>query len=141
MISRPYFIALAFALTNSVAHAAAPILPGDYVREGYRCGDAPFAALLRYDGSAFSGPHERDCTTRVMGRSGWRYQLETTCRAAGDGSPRPSLREVQTVVVFSPSRFSFSHETGNGQIDSAIYHRCPEGGEVDRSLSSGTRRH
>lgn len=127
MTSQALPTALAFALSISVGHAALPILPGDYVRAGYRCYDAPFAALFHYDGAAFSGPHESDCTTRVLSHSGPRYRLGTTCRVAGDGSPLTNVTEVQAVVVLSPSRLVFEHRSGNIQIDSATYNRCSKG--------------
>ena len=118
---------LFFASLAAGAQAAIlPIRPGDYVRDGTPCRDAPFAALMRYDGESFSGPHESACTTVMLGRPGPRtYSLKTTCRAAGDGTPNGSYTETQMVKVLSPSHIIFSHATGVGARDHAGYRSCP----------------
>jgi hypothetical protein len=113
------------ALGAAGAQGAVPIMPGDYVRDDVQCQDAPFAALPIFDGKAFSGPHESDCTTTVVSRTGRQYRLKTTCRAAGDGSPQAPYTEAQTVTVPSPSRLTFGHETGTGAMDRAAYRLCP----------------
>ena len=114
------------ALASGAQAASLPIKRGAYVRDGVPCRDAPFAALMQYDGKSFSGPHESDCTTLVRGRPGPRtYLLKTTCRAAGDGTPNESYAETQTVKVLSRSHITFSHTTGAGAEDRAGYRFCP----------------
>jgi hypothetical protein len=127
MIRYKKALLIAFAMTTLGAastQAAVPITPGDYVRDGVQCQDAPFAALLKFDGKAFSGPHESNCTTSIVGRTGHQYRLTTTCRAAGDGSPQAPYTETQTVNVLSPSHFIFGHKTGTGAMDRAAYRLC-----------------
>ena len=119
-------IAAAMSLLGGIsAQAAVPITPGDYVRDGVQCRDAPFAALLKFDGKAFSGVHESDCATTVISRTGRRYALKSTCRAAGDGKPQTPYTEIQNVTVLSPTRITFSHKAATGKIDSADYRLCP----------------
>ena len=117
------------ALAGAAEAATLPIRLGDYVRDGTPCRDAPFAALMRYDGESFSGPHESACATVLLRKPGPRtYVLRSTCRAAGDGTPSGSYTETQTVRVLSPTRIVFSHVTGTGVRDRAGYRACPAAG-------------
>ena len=115
----------AAALTGGAQAATLPIRHGDYVRDGVPCRDAPFAALMHYDGQSFSGPHASACTAMLLRRPGPRtYSLKSTCRAAGDGSPNGAYTEMQTIKVLSPSHIIFTHLTGAGVQDLAGYRAC-----------------
>jgi len=122
-------LSTALLLTAAVgalaSQSAVPVKSGVYVRDGVACRDAPFAALLTYNGKAFLGPHDGDCTSVLLRRTGRRYELEMTCRAVSEARPRVDYGEAQTVTVISATRFNFSHRTGTGRIDRANYRLCP----------------
>jgi hypothetical protein len=97
----------AWILTSSITLAQNDQLSlkhGAYVREPYRCGGQPNAAILSWDGVGFSGAHSTRCTTRVLSRQDNRYQLSTACAALGDGSSNPSGHP--DVGTFSLTRLS-----------------------------------
>ncbi len=101
-----------------------PLAPGTYVRDGVQCRNAPFAAMLSFDGKALSDPHSSACVTILLRRQGKRFGLSTTCSANGDGSPATPYREMQTVVRLSSTHMLFSHATGAGKSDTAGYRLC-----------------
>ena len=79
---------LLVALCSAPAGAAEP-LPlehGAYVMADTPCRDAPFAAMMTYDGRGFGGPHDSRCVSTVVSRSAGTYRVATTCSGAGDGS-------------------------------------------------------
>lgn len=108
-------IVLAAALFATVAQAAGPlaIRSGDYVLADTPCREAPFAALMHYDGHALSGPHESACTTRLLGRTGGDVRLATTCRALGDGTPAKPSTFVARYRVDSPTSLTVIAATGS----------------------------
>jgi len=122
-----HFLGSTFALATLAVSAAAatlPLKPGDYVRAGFACAGAPLAARLSYDGRSFTGAHTSNCSTTVRSIQGSRYVLQSTCGAAGDGSPTLSYTEAQTVTVRTSSRITFTHRTGAGTLDRADYRWC-----------------
>jgi hypothetical protein len=117
----PAFVALGMFLAISAEAPAEakdllPLAHGTYVREDFDAADAPFAAILEYDGSAFSGPHSSACVSKVLDHDGAKYRVSTTCSAAGDGSPAAPYTEKERIVVQSPTRMQFTHGD-----DMAIY--------------------
>lgn len=107
--------------------ATLPVTPGDYVRGGGQCHDAPLAALITYDGQNFHGAHSSDCVSTILSASGRHYKLMSTCQAEGDGRPTMPYTETQSVRIQSPSSFEFTHVNGSGKVDRAEYRLC-EGG-------------
>ena len=102
------------------ARSLLPLEAGTYVREGVDVVDAPFAALVAYDGSAFSGPHSSACRSKLLSHRGATYRLSTTCEALGDGTPAVATTEVERVVVVSPTRMRFARGD-----DVALYRLAP----------------
>jgi hypothetical protein len=107
-------------LVAASAHAETkdllPLAHGTYVREGYDAEDAPFAAILEFDGSTFSGAHSSACVSEVLDHDGAKYRVRTTCFAEGDGTPAAPYSEKERIVVQSPTRMQFTHND-----DTAIY--------------------
>lgn len=82
---------------------------GDYVQEPLACKDAPFAAILSWNGIGFSDPHSSQCRSRIVTQSGNRYKFTTTCAALGDGTPDASgYVEKFTVTRLSSKRFELT---------------------------------
>lgn len=82
---------------------------GDYVQEPLACKDAPFAAMMSWNGIGFSDPHSSQCRSRVATQSSNRYHLITTCAALGDGTPDNSgYVEKFTVTRLSNKRFELT---------------------------------
>ena len=129
MIRPAILIGFCVAAAQAAHGAALPLEAGVYVRDGVPCHDAPFAALIQYDGASFSGPHSSDCTTTVVNRNGAKsYSLQTTCHAAGDGSAAAGSTEKETLTVLSPSHLIFAHPTGLRVVDQAAYRLCRSAG-------------
>jgi hypothetical protein len=76
-----------FALAQ---HDQLSLKHGTYVLEHTECKEAPFAAMMSWDGVGFFGPHATRCKSRVLSRHGSQFTLSTSCAARGDGSPDPS---------------------------------------------------
>ena len=93
-----------------------PLEHGTYVREDFDATDAPFAAIIEYDGSTFAGPHSSACVSEVLDHDGAKYRIRTTCFAEGDGTPAAPYSEKERIVVQSPTRMQFTHND-----DSAVY--------------------
>jgi hypothetical protein len=88
------------AIPRALASSALALLPfvafssehspslrhGVYVRAEAPCKGAANAQILFWDGAGFSGAHSSQCTSRIQHQHGSRYQIATTCAAAGDGS-------------------------------------------------------
>lgn len=95
--------------TLSVAGAALasplPLARGDYVIAGQSCREAPFAAMMRFDGRGFSGPHASQCTSVVLSRAGKAYRVRTTCNALGDGTRTRPSAILERYTVISSTRF------------------------------------
>ena len=84
------FLSAAMLLAVSAHAESKDLLPLEhrtYVLEGYDAVDAPFAAILEYDGSTFSGPHSSACVSEVLDHEGAKFRIRTTCFADGDGTP------------------------------------------------------
>jgi hypothetical protein len=95
------FIAVAQVQLPSLKH-------GVYVRDSEPCKGAPNAAIMTWDGGAFSGPHSSKCMSRVVRKDGQKFQISTSCSAAGDGSANPSGKpDVEAFVLtrLSDTRF------------------------------------
>lgn len=113
-----------FAIPSLALGAATlPLQPGTYVREGSECVDPPFAAMMTYDGKAFSDPHSHDCRSTIVSRKGADYVVRTNCIAAGVGAA-PRVAETERVTVLSPTRIATLGTTGAGKPDKAIFRRC-----------------
>ena len=50
----------------AVAATIVPLQTGTYVLSGTPCRDAPFAAMMRYDGKGLSDPHSAQCRSRIL---------------------------------------------------------------------------
>jgi hypothetical protein len=104
--------------------------PGTYVDARYKCGGAPNAALLTWDGKGFSGAHSSDCSTRVLSRQGDTFRIQTICAALGDGTP---------AVAVPSDEESLSLQGGSGFIltgfsrESNSYRLCTEELRPERS--------
>ncbi|WP_184418212.1 hypothetical protein [Rhodanobacter sp. MP7CTX1] len=107
------------------AHAADALLPintGAYVVSSRKaCEGAAFAAVITFDGRSFSGPHDSDCQTIILGQHGLSYSVKTTCRAFGDGTPTVPSTVFQSVRIKSRSAFALTRD--NKKIDYAL---CPK---------------
>lgn len=126
IVVRAFAVAAALTAATSASAAAVagvkdplPIEPGTYVREGSFCANAPFAAIFTYDGHDFAGPHSNDCDSRVVSLDGTTYQVATTCRALGDGTPTAPETEIAWVRVKSQVSVQVDRRG-----DSAAYRRC-----------------
>ncbi|SFR83832.1 hypothetical protein [Sphingomonas jatrophae] len=93
--------------------------PGIYVRQGVACGDAPNAAIRRYDGRGIADAHSRACRARVLARKGNRYTVSQSCIDAGAG-PAPRVTERQTVTVADALTFAV-----RTRGPAATYRYCP----------------
>jgi hypothetical protein len=96
---------------------------GIYVRERMPCKGAPNAAIMSWDGVGFSGAHSSKCTSRVLSRNGQMFQVNTTCSALGDGSPKPQGSggaESFVLTRLSSTRFEIRKESH----DQAAYRWC-----------------
>ncbi len=80
--------------------SAIHLKPGIYVAAGTACKDAPFAAMSRWDGVGFGGPHDSRCRTEVLRHEGNSFDVSTTCSALGDGTPtRPTTFKARLTIV------------------------------------------
>jgi hypothetical protein len=87
---------------------------GVYVNAEARCRGAPNAGILFWDGTGFSGAHSSRCKSRVLKQSGARFQIDTTCKALGDGSPSPLVTDyVDSFLLTRLSSASFEVLKGN----------------------------
>ncbi len=77
---------------------------GTYVLADSGCADPPFAAMMFWNGTGFSGAHASKCTTHVLSHRGNHYKVSTTCTALGDGTPEPAGSE--DAVTLSLTRVS-----------------------------------
>ncbi len=115
-----YTLCLLSLVSSSVLAAETlPIDRGTWVREGYACHDAPFAAMFSYDGQSISGPHSSRCETSVVAQAGTTYDVSTTCRGLGDGTPDAPFTEAERFTVESATRVEFAHRQ-----DRAEYRWC-----------------
>lgn len=125
MKSLLFVIALA-ASTNPVSAKGLPLRSGTYVQSDTPCRDAPFAAMMSYDGKGIGDPHSAQCLSRILARHGNRYRVSTTCRANGDGSPAKPTTEIATLRI--PSRTSFVYASAGSSGAGSAYRLCPSGG-------------
>ncbi len=109
----------------AVAATIVPLQTGTYVLAGTPCRDAPFAAIMRYDGKGLSDPHSAQCRSRILTRSGRRYRVATTCRANGDGSPATPTTEIATLRV--RTRGVFAYAAAGAVAPGPTYRLCPPG--------------
>lgn len=93
--------------------------PGVYVAKGTACGDAPNAAIRKYDGLGISDPHTRACRAKILSRRGSSFLVSQSCVDAGVGSA-PRVVERQTVDIHDALTFSVA--TGGPKI---AYRYCP----------------
>ena len=71
-----------------IAQNQGPALkPGVYVQQKQPCKGAPNAAIMVWDGTAFSGAHSSHCASHILRRDPAHFQVSTVCSALGDGSP------------------------------------------------------
>lgn len=110
-------IAIAIALGTLAASASASVdpspkpggvyrlKPGIYVARGTACGDAPNAAIRKYDGVGISDPHTHACRAKILSRRGSSYAVNQSCVDAGVGSA-PRVVERQTVDIQDALTFS-----------------------------------
>jgi hypothetical protein len=110
----PTLVALGMFLAASAQAQAAtkdllPLVHGTYVREGFDAVDPPFAAIVEYDGTTFSGPHSSACVSQVLDHDGAKYRVSTTCYGEGDGTPAVPYTEKERVVVQSATQMKFTH--------------------------------
>ncbi len=121
-IAHALVVAGFLTLSSNLAFAQdlLPVEHGTYVREGTSVDDAPFAAILEYDGTTIAGPHSSACRSTVVSREGNEYRVSTTCDALGDGTPATPYTEEERVVVESARTIRFAHGT-----DVASYRLAP----------------
>lgn len=82
---------------------------GVFVREPYKCENAPNAAIRAWDGVGLSGAHSGKCATRVLSQHGRQFQVSTACSASGDGAPDTSgYAEALFLTRQSDTRFVIS---------------------------------
>lgn len=93
---------------------------GTYVLTSVACKDAPFAAIMAWDGEAFSGPHSSKCRSSVQ-HHGNQFTVSTTCDALGDGTPDRS-KYVDTFELTRLSSISFS--IARNEQPQTIYRFC-----------------
>lgn len=65
------------------------------------CCEAPLAGVVGYDGRALMCASDSHCSSTILRREGDQYQVSTTCRGAGDGSPVTPITVFEVVVVHS----------------------------------------
>lgn len=107
--------------TAAGAGGEIPLKVGDYVLDGTGCTDAPFAAMAKWDGVGFGGPHASHCKTTVLHRRGNVFDVETTCSALGDGTPARPTTWKERITVSGETSFSRSVP---GQV-AKKFHWCP----------------
>jgi hypothetical protein len=93
--------------------------PGIYVAKKTPCGDAPNAAILRYDGAGLSGAHTRACKARVLRRRASTFIVDQSCIGAGAGKAA-RVTDRQTVTVQDALTFAI----GAGR-SATSYRYCP----------------
>jgi hypothetical protein len=93
--------------------------PGIYVAKNTPCGDAPNAAIRRYDGVGISDAHSRACKARIVSRRGKTFVVNQSCIDAGAG-PAPRVTERQTITI----RDALTFALGAGRSQ-ATYRYCP----------------
>jgi hypothetical protein len=87
---------------------------GLYVLQQEACNGAANAAIMSWDGSAFSGPRSSKCSSRVVQKDGQQFQISTSCSALGDGSSNPSGKPyVESLVLTRLSDKLFKIMKGN----------------------------
>jgi hypothetical protein len=122
--SSPSRLLLIMTFAAGIAHAVDAPLPlnsGTYVVSSDKpCQDAAFAAVIVFDGHSFSGPHDSQCESTILGQQGRSYRVKTTCRALGDGTPITPSTVVQHVQIKSRSMFVLTRD--NKELDYAL---CP----------------
>jgi hypothetical protein len=79
--------------------------PGIYVAKGTACGDAPNAAIRKYDGVGISDAHTHACRAKILSRRGSSYVVNQSCVDAGVGTA-PRVVERQTVDIRDALTFS-----------------------------------
>jgi hypothetical protein len=109
-----------FGLAALSSSAILPLRPGNYVLTGQSCQDAPFAAMVTFDGRGFGGPHATHCTSAVLQQRGNDYRVHTTCTALGDGSPAKPSALVERYRITSQT--SFERRAPGGLL---AYRLCP----------------
>jgi hypothetical protein len=124
LIALATLLALGSAASASVDRSPPPggvyrLKPGIYVEKGTACGDAPNAAIRKYDGLGISDAHSHACKARVISRRGGKIVVDQSCIDAGFG-PAPRVTERQTVSVHDALTFTVSTK-GPG----ATYRYCP----------------
>lgn len=117
-------VVIATSAVASVDRSAPPggvyrLKPGFYVAKDTACGNAPNAAIRRYDGVGISDAHTRACRAKVVSRRGGTLVVEQSCVNAGAG-PAPRVAERQTVLVRDALTFSL----GSAERQTT-YRYCP----------------
>lgn len=124
-------IAIAVAVGSLTAAASASVdrspppggvyrlKPGIYVAKGTACGNAPNAAIRKYDGVGISGAHTHACRAKIISRRGGRYVVDQSCVDAGVGTA-PRVVERQTVDIQDALTFSVATKGPK-----ATYRYCP----------------
>lgn len=110
---------VALCAAPAVAAEPLPLKHGQYVMTDTPCRDAPFAAIMTYDGRGLGDPHDSRCVSSVAGRSADTYRIATTCSAAGDGSPVPPTTVRQSITLHASDRFAVG-----GGADATEYRWC-----------------
>jgi hypothetical protein len=77
---------------------------GEYVLAEVSCQDAPFAAIVSYDGKGFGDPHSHDCHSHLTGRDGSGMKVETNCVNSGQGAA-PRIISSETIRLGSFTAF------------------------------------
>lgn len=114
-------VGLLFAVLMPAQQLSLHLRHGDYVQESVACKDAPFAAILSWNGASFPDPHSSQCRSRLLAQSGNRYDISNTCAALGDGTPdRSGYVDRFTITRLSDSRFALT----KGGKSIGIYRWC-----------------
>jgi hypothetical protein len=117
------FVAALAATSPLLASKGLPLHSGTYVQSGTPCRNAPFAAMMSYDGKGLGDPHSAHCRSRILARNGDRYRVSTTCRANGDGSPTTPTTMTTTLRI--PSRTSFVYTSAGSREAGSAFRLCP----------------
>jgi hypothetical protein len=113
------------AISGGAVAQKLPIAHGEYVLSSMPCKDAPFAAMMNYDGKGLGGPHVSGCVTKILTHDAARYTIRTSCDAVGDGTPMPRSVSSQSLTIKSQKHVVLQNtEAGSEALD---YRWCPLG--------------
>ena len=129
-----------FALWLSVLGLALPegeqvsLKRGIYVVASVGCKEPPFAAMQFWDGVGFFGPHSSRCTSHILTHHGNQFQIRTSCKALGDGSPLPTGQvDVEDITLVRLSNVRF--EKSSREKQNTTYRWC----SADNGLGNFTK--